>query len=231
MPLFLVLGAPATLVLRATSPRADGSRGPREWVLAVLESRYLRVLSHPVVVSVLFAFSLVLFYFSPLFELALTTHVGHELMHVHFLLAGYLMAWVMIGIDPGPRRPLPLIRFLMLFITMGFHAFFGITLIGSRTVLAAHYFGGLGRTWGSGLLTDQRLGGSLAWGLGEIPTLLLALIMAVQWTQSDGREARRLDRAADRDGDAELKSYNAMLARLAESDASASDAERHRGQP
>ena len=34
------------------------------------------------------------------------------------------------------------------------------------------------------------------------------------WTRDDERAARRGDRAADRDGDAELAEYNAMLARL-----------------
>lgn len=216
VPMFLVLGGPITLTLRALHPRGDGTRGPREWVVAVAESAYIRLLAHPVVVSVLFAGSLMVFYYSRLFELALTTHVGHELMHAHFLFAGYLMAYVLIGIDPGPRRPTPPMKLVMLFATMTFHAFFGISLIQGTAVLARQYFGGLGRTWGSqDLLADQRFGGGLAWGIGELPTLALALIVAWQWTQSDAREARRQDRAADRDGDADLKAYNAMLARIA----------------
>lgn len=218
-PLFLVLGAPLTLLLRSVHPRADGSRGPREWAVAVTESGYVRLLTHPVVVSVLFAGSLVVFYFSPLFEVALTTHVGHELMHVHFLFAGYLMAWMMIGVDPGPHRPTPPLRLVMLFVTMAFHAFFGIALIESTTVLAQGYWESVGRTWGDTLLADQRTGGGIAWGIGEVPTLALAVILAVQWSMSDTREARRSDRKADRDGDAELGAYNAMLARMAAADA------------
>ena len=218
-PLFLVLGAPLTLLLRSVRPRGDGSRGPREWAVAVTESGYVRLLTHPVVVSVLFAGSLVVFYFSPLFQVALTTHVGHELMHVHFLFAGYLMAWMMIGVDPGPHRPTPPLRLVMLFITMAFHAFFGIALIQSTTVLAQGYWESVGRTWGDTLLADQRYGGGIAWGIGEIPTLALAVILAVQWSMSDTREAKRRDRKADRDGDAELGAYNAMLARMAAADA------------
>ena len=219
VPMFLVLGAPVTLLLRAVHPRGDGSRGPREWAVAVTESGYVRFLTHPVIVSFLFAGSLVLFYFSPLFELALTTHVGHELMHVHFLFAGYLMAWMMIGIDPGPHRPTPPLRLVMLFVTMAFHAFFGIALIQSTTVLAQGYWESVGRTWGDTLLADQRYGGGIAWGIGEVPTLALAVILAVQWSMSDTREARRADRKADRDGDAELGAYNEMLARMAAQDA------------
>ncbi len=214
VPMFLVSGAPVTLALRATSPRHDGTRGAREWIVAITESGYLRVLSHPVVAAVLFAGSLVGFYFSGLFPLALGTHVGHELMHAHFLLVGYLFMGVLIGVDPAPNRPAPPLRMLVLLATMGFHAFFGVTLMTATTVLAPEYFSRLGRPWGDTLLADQQYGGGLAWGLGELPTVIVALILAVQWSRSDDREARRRDRAADRDGDAELNAYNAMLARM-----------------
>ena len=62
---------------------------------------------------------------------------------------------------------------------------------------------------------DQRQGANLAWAIGELPTLALAIAVAVQWARDDERTARRRDRAADRDGDAELVAYNAMLAALA----------------
>jgi hypothetical protein len=42
--------------------------------------------------------------------------------------------------------------------------------------------------------------------------VLIALLM--QWYTSEQRQARRTDRAADRDGDAELVAYNAYLASL-----------------
>jgi putative copper resistance protein D len=83
-------------------------------------------------------------------------------------------------------------------------------------VLQGDFFGSLGRTWGRGLLADQQYGGGIGWGIGEGPTLLLTLVLAVQWSRSDDREAKRYDRAADRDGDAELEQYNAMLAKLAD---------------
>jgi putative copper resistance protein D len=221
VPIFLVLGAPVTLALRALPPRGDGSRGPREWLIAVVESRYARILSFPPVAAFLFAGSLVFFYFSPLFELALRTHVGHELMHVHFLFAGFLFAWVLIGLDPGPHRVGHPLRLITLLAAMAFHAFFGVSLLSGQGVLAAGYFGSLGRTWGPALLADQRMGGGIAWGIGDVPAIVMAVIIAVQWASSDDREARRRDRAADRDGDAELKAYNAMLARVADVDAHA----------
>jgi putative copper resistance protein D len=219
VPIFLVLGAPVTLALRALHPRRDGSRGAREWLLAIVECRYMCFLSNPVVVALNFGFSLSFFYYSNLFRLSLSTHVGHELMHVHFLFAGYLLAWLMIGIDPGPNRPSYPLRLVTMFVTLSFHSFFGISLMMSNRLLAPDFFTAVGRNWGASLLEDQKLGGGIAWGIGELPTLTLLLILAVQWTRSDDREARRRDRAADRDGDAELTAYNAMLAQLARSDA------------
>ena len=203
VPLFLVLAAPITLALRALPARGDGTRGPREWLLAVIESQFARVVAHPVVAATLFAGTLFAFYFSSLFPLALSTHVGHELMHLHFLASGYLFLWVLIGVDPGPRRPQPALRMLVMFVTVAVHAFFGVVLMMSTTVLAQEYFANLGRTWGRSLLADQVYGGGIAWGFGELPMLIVALILAVQWARSDERESRRLDRAADRDHDAD----------------------------
>ena len=216
VPPLLVVGAPVTLALRALPRRGDGSRGPREWLLVLVESRWVQVLSMPVVAAVLFAGSIVVFYFSPLFELALSTHVGHELMMIHFLLAGYLFANVLIGVDPGPRRPAYPLRLLLLLATMAFHAFFGVALVSGEALLAADWFSATG--WGIDALADQREGGAIAWGIGELPTLALALAVAVQWSHSDDREARRGDRAADRDDGASLARYNEMLARLSERD-------------
>lgn len=52
-------------------------------------------------------------------------------------------------------------------------------------------------------------------GGGEVPLVIVMLALLVQWARSDERTARRLDRAADRDDDADLAAYNAMLAQLA----------------
>jgi len=161
----------------------------------------------------------VVFYYTPLFELALTTHVGHILMVVHFTLAGYLFANALVGIDPGPARPSYPLRLLLLLATMGFHAFFGISIISQTSLLAADYFGWLGLPWGVDALADQEKGGAITWGIGELPTLALAIGVAVAWAQDDTRIARRSDRAADRDDDAELRAYNAMLATMAARDA------------
>ncbi|UFU02823.1 bifunctional copper resistance protein CopD/cytochrome c oxidase assembly protein [Ruania suaedae] len=215
LPILFVLGAPVTLAVRALPARTDGSRGPREWLLAIVHSRWARLASHPVIAALNFAGSMILFYFTPLFEGALTTHIGHILMVLHFSLAGYVFVNVLIGIDPGPRRPIYPLRLVVLFATMAFHAFFGIAIISMDTLLAADYFGALGLPWGVDALADQETGGEITWGIGEVPSLALAIGVAVQWARSDTREAKRVDRKADRDEDAELEAYNDMMAKMA----------------
>ncbi len=217
-PVFLTLGAPVTLALRALPVRTDGSRGPREWLRALVESRPLGLLAHPIVAAVNFAGSLVIFYYTPLFGFALDNHAGHLWMIVHFTLAGYFFANALIGIDPGPKRSAYPIRIVLLFATMAFHAFFAVALMTSEVLLVPRWYGLMGRDWGPDAITDQIYGGQLAWGIGELPVVLLAIGVIVAWRRADTKEARRKDRQADRDDDAELKAYNAMLARAAERD-------------
>ena len=176
-------------------------------------------MTHPLFAAANFAGSIVLFYYSDAFGFAMRDHVGHELMNLHFALTGYIFVLTMIGTDPLPRRaPYPM-RLLLLLATMGFHAFFGVAIMGGTGLLAADYFGNLGRTWGPSALLDQQMGGAVAWGIGEVPTLLVAIGVAVMWSRSDARESKRTDRAADRNNDADLTAYNDMFAKLAERDA------------
>lgn len=215
-PILMVLAAPVTLALRTLTPRQDNTLGPRELLLGLVHSRFLGVIGNPVVAAAIFFGSLVIFYFSPLFELALRTHTGHVLMTAHFLLAGYLFVWVLVGIDPGPKRWPPSLRLIILFVTISFHAFFGVALTTGTTLLAPSFYKGLHLPWAVDLLADQRNGGAVAWGVGELPTLILALLVTLAWVHSDAAETKRLDRQADRDDDADLKAYNAHLASISE---------------
>lgn len=221
IPVLLVAGAPVTLAARAIRKREDGTRGGREWILWAVHSPVARVLTHPFVAAGIFIGSLWLFYFTDLFRWTLYDHLGHEWMVAHFLITGYLFALSLIGIDPVPYRlPYPG-RLLLLIGVMAMHAFFGVVIMMQTGLMVSEWFGAMGRTWGATPLEDQYIGGGVAWSIGEIPTLILAIVVAVQWSRSDARQQRRRDRHADRSGDAELDAYNAHLAELAERDARA----------
>jgi cytochrome c oxidase assembly factor CtaG/putative copper export protein len=217
VPVLLVPGAPVTLAARAIHPRKDGSRGGREWILLAVHSRFASIIANPIVAAALFVGSLWVFYYSPLFRWTMTDHIGHEWMIAHFLITGYLFVQSLIGIDPVPYRlPYPF-RLVLLLGTMAFHAFFGLAIMSGTGLLLSDWYGAMG--WGTDALADQQLGGGIAWSVGEIPTVALAITVAVQWARSDEKESRRRDRHADRTGDAELQAYNARLAAIAEHDA------------
>jgi putative copper resistance protein D len=216
VPILLVLGAPVSLALRALPAAGrDDPPGMREWILAALHSRLSRLLTNPVVATVLFVAGFYGLYLSSLFDTTVSSHAGHMAMNLHFLISGYLFYWVVIGVDPTPRPIPPLAKVGVVFASLPLHAFFGVELMGTRTVLGAAYYRSLGLPWHTDLLGDQRLGGGIAWAAGELPLVIVMIALLVQWARSDERTARRLDRAAERNDDAELTAYNAMLAELA----------------
>ena len=98
---------------------------------------------------------------------------------------------------------------------MSFHAFFGVALMSGTTLLAPDFFGAIRIPWIPDPVADQQAGGSIAWAVGEIPVLVLSLIVVRDWIRSDARDSRRHDRQADRDGEAELTAYNERLQELA----------------
>jgi cytochrome c oxidase assembly factor CtaG/putative copper export protein len=221
VPILLALGGPVSLALRALpSAGRDDPPGMREWLLAALHSRLSRFLTNPVVATVLFIAGFYGLYLGGLFDAAVGSHMGHVAMNVHFLVSGYLFYWVVIGVDPTPRPIPPLAKVGVVFASLPLHAFFGVLLMGMPTVLGESFYRSLHLSWHTDLLGDQRLGGGIAWAAGEIPLVVVMIALLVQWTRSDQRTARRLDRAADRDDDAELAAYNAMLAELARRDTS-----------
>jgi cytochrome c oxidase assembly factor CtaG len=230
VPILLVLGAPVTLALRAL-PAAGRTAppGPREWLLAGVHSPVARWLTHPAVTLPLFVGSYYALYFSGLFAAALPEHWAHQLMSLHFLLVGALFFWPIVGIDPAPRRLPPAARLGVVFASLPFHAFFGVALMSANTVVGEQWYRGLALPWVTDPLTDQRLGGGLAWASGELPLLLVVVALLVQWSRQDERSARRDDRRADSDGDADLTAYNRMLSRLATGEPLVAESDRASG--
>ncbi|MFD9701720.1 cytochrome c oxidase assembly protein [Lentzea sp. NPDC059081] len=207
-PVLLVLGGPITLALRVLPV------GPRQWVTALLHCRAARLVAHPALAATVFVGSYYVLYFSGLFGAAMRFHWAHQLMNVHFLVSGYVFFWLVTGVDRAPR-PLPhLARLGLLFAVMPFHAFFGVILMNMQTVIAENFYRTLRLSWLPDLLTDQRLGGGIAWATGEIPVLVVVLALLHQWARADRREAVRFDRATDTGHDDRLAAYNAMLAEL-----------------
>ncbi|MBP8534432.1 cytochrome c oxidase assembly protein, partial [Streptomyces sp. MK37H] len=212
-PILLLLGAPVTLTLRALPAAGRGRKGPRELLVALLHSRYMRIITHPAFTIPLFIASLYALYFTPLFDFLMESKAGHIAMMVHFLAVGLVFFWPIMGVDPGPHRPGYVMRMLELFAGMPFHAFFGIALMMASEPMVGAYKHPPA-SLGIDALSDQTWAGGIAWAFSEIPSVIVLVALVYQWYKSEQRQARRIDRTADRDGDQELAAYNAYLASL-----------------
>ena len=218
-PIGFVLSAPITLALRTLPQgRTDTERGIRGTLIALIHSRYSTIMTNPIVALAIFDGSLFALYLTPLFGSLMKSHTGHLFMDLHFLLAGYLFFYVIIGIDPNPRKIPHIVRIIILFAAMSIHAFFSITLLSTSTLIDGGYFTSLHTPWITNLLTDQHTGGALGWAMGEIPILIALIATFIQWVKDDTREAKRTDRASDRAAamgeEDELSKYNKYLAEL-----------------
>ena len=222
-PIGLVLGAPMTLALRTLPQgRTPTERGVRGSLLAALHSKVGVFYTNPVVALLIFDGSLFALYFTDLFASMMQSHVGHLFMTVHFLAAGFLFFFVVIGIDPNPRKIPYLVQIVVLFAAMSIHAFFSIALMSTTTLIDKGYFASLQTPWLTDLLADQKLGASIGWAMGEIPILMALVATFINWRREDSREAKRIDRNTARQAAMgqpdELANYNQYLQKLAQRD-------------
>lgn len=216
VPVLMVLGAPVTLALRTVPPAGRGQPpGPREWILTGIHSKYSRFVTHPIVAVAIFVGSFYVLYLGGVFEAIVDNHSAHLAMNLHFLISGYLFYWLVIGIDPAPRQVSPVAKLGIVWGSLPFHAFFGVALMMTSAVIAEDWYRSLALPWENhDLYADQQMGGGIAWATGEFPLMVVMIALLVQWQRSDERQAKRFDRKEERDHDAELDSYNAMLAEM-----------------
>lgn len=115
-PILLVLAAPITLLLRSL-PAWHARR-----VARLIRSGPVHVLANPMVALLLNVGGMAALYFTPLYLAMQQSPLLHLLVHVHFLLAGCLFAWVIAGPDPAPNRPSVPARLVLLGIAIFVHA-------------------------------------------------------------------------------------------------------------
>jgi putative copper resistance protein D len=182
----LLLGAPATLALRAAAPSV------RRWLLGLLHSRVVAVLSFPLLAWVLFAAVNWGWHFSSLYDQALEISWLHDLQHVTFLGAALLFWWSVVGADPARwRLPHP-VRLFYLFLAMPQNSFLGIAMMSAPAALYPHYEANL-RDWGPTPAVDQNIGGMLMWVGGDVVFLLAMGLVVAAWVRAEDRRAARDD--------------------------------------
>jgi cytochrome c oxidase assembly factor CtaG len=194
VPVFCALGAPVTLALR-TLPRR-----PRAVLLSVLHSRVARVLTFPPLTLALFVISPWALYFTGWYDATLHHDFLHELMHVHLVVVGALFFTPIVGVDPVPGRVAYPFRLLLLVLTLPFHAFLGVTIMGETDLIGHDWYPSLHASmpWLPNPLDDQHLAGGILWASGDLVGISVFGVLFVQWVRSSMAEARREDRRLDR---------------------------------
>jgi putative copper resistance protein D len=195
VPLALALGAPVTLALRTLPP------APRRWLLKILHSRVAKVLSFPPLTFLLYVASPWALYFTGWYDASLDSTYVHEMMHVHLVVVGSLFFWPIVGVDPIPGRVGYPFRMLLVALTLPFHAFLGVTIMGQTRLIGGDWYpslhdGPMG-SWLPEPLDDQNLAGGLLWSAGDLVGLVLFGVLFVQWVRSSMKEAEREDRRLD----------------------------------
>lgn len=219
-PIGIVLGAPITLALRTLPQgRNKTEHGVRGLLIAGLHSKYATFITNPLVALAIFDGSLFGLYLTSAFGSMMQSHQGHLLMDLHFILAGVLFFHVIVGIDPNPKKVPYIVRIVILFVAMSIHAFFSIALMSTTSLIDHGYFASLERPWALDLLADQRAGGAIAWGMGEVPIIIALVATFIQWMRADKNETKRIDRNTERMAALgqpdELAQYNEYLSNLA----------------
>jgi putative copper resistance protein D len=201
----IALSAPITQVLRAASPRVR-----QRWILPVLESAPVAVLSHPAVTWLAFTAVLWFSHFSALFDTALGDPFIHDLEHGLFLGAALLFWWPVVGLDPSPHRLGYPARIGYLLLQLPFSSFLAMVVLFAGAPLYRHY-ATLGGPYGISALSDQQLAAGIMWFVGDTVVIGAILVLVGLWM---GDEERRTP-AADRRADAQRARLRANEARLA----------------
>lgn len=166
-PLGIVLAAPLTLVLRGL-PRA-GSRT----LVSLLKSWPLHVLSDPWSAALFNVGGMYVLYMTPLYAAMGHSALLHQLVHVHFLLAGCLFCWSIAGQDAGATRSPVAKRLLVLFVSTAAHATLGKLM----------YAYGWPRGTSHELLEIQQAAQWMYYG-GDVAEALLAVALFASWPRS-----------------------------------------------
>lgn len=170
VPLGLVLGAPITLVLRTLPVRAARR------LAAVLKSRPVAVLSHPVTALGLNGGGMAVLYATPLYAAALASPPLHALVQAHVLAAGCLFTWaVLAGPDPAPHAPGMWLRLGVLFLATAAHATLG------KLMYARLWPDGTGHA-----AAEVRAAAQLMYYGGDLAEGLLAVALFSLWYRARG---------------------------------------------
>jgi len=190
VPLFVALGRPLSLVI-ATVPRL-GRR-----LEEVIGSRAARVLTFPLITTLVLVVTPFLVYFTPWYAAGFRSGLIAQLTHLALLVPGFVFFWTLLRVDPVPKAyPYVVALWITAAEVIG-DAILGIAVIADTNLIAGPYYQALGRPWGPSLATSQVIGGGVLWILGDIVGLPFLAAQLIQMIREDEAEAKVVDADLD----------------------------------
>ena len=189
-PMLLALGAPVRLAadLLPPGPRATGSR--------LLHARAVRLLTFPLLMTLLLVVPLLALYLTPLYALTLDSGVVSGVAGTVLAGTAFVYFWTRFRIDPTPRAdPYPVTMWLTVVEMIG-DAALGVVLWFGPLVAAGHYLA-LDRVWGPAPQLDQQIGAVVLSLGGDLVGLPFLGIIFSYMAAEDGRRAAVVDAALD----------------------------------
>jgi putative membrane protein len=180
-PPLLAMGAPMTLALQ-TSGRETEVR-----LLAILNSRPFRMVSHPVPVWFAYYFSMFAFFLTFALGFAMDHMWLMDLINLAFLFASTLFWWPIVGLDPIPHWPMSHgAKMANLLIGVPIESFLALALLSTTRPAAPIYS-----------LASTHAGAGILWVGAEFFTFLALIPVFVQWVRLEERKGARYDAQLD----------------------------------
>ena len=205
VPILLLQAGPVTLLLRVASPRW------RARILAVLQSRVVGVISHPLVGWTLLVAVMWGTHLSVMFETALENETIHNMEHALYLSTALLFWAPIFSVDPIRHRLRGGSALAYLITQMPQNSFLGVAIMFSSTPLYPHYVT-LQRSWGPTPLEDQQLAGAIMWLVGDALFLAAIFVVLAALAKSEDRPQSRYDEAQTAAAIAEIRRREVLLA-------------------
>ncbi len=160
-PLLMVLAAPITLTLRALS--VQHAKLLTNW----LRSRFIRIISDPVIASILNIGGLWLLYTTDLFATMHENVILYVVIHLHIFLAGYVFTLSFIYIEPTPHRRSYLYRSVMIVLALAGHGILAKYLYANPPAGVSYRQG--------------EIGSMLMYYGGDLVDMMIIVILCWQW--------------------------------------------------
>ncbi len=205
VPILLLQAGPVTLLLRVASPRW------RARILAILQSRAVGVISHPLVGWTLLVAVMWGTHLSTLFQAALEDPFLHNMEHSLYLGTALLFWAPIFSVDPIRHRLRGGSALAYLITQMPQNSFLGVAIMWSTTPLYPHYLT-LQRAWGPSPLEDQQLAGAIMWLVGDALFLAGIFVVLAALAKSEDRPKSRYDEAQTAAAIAEIRRREVLLA-------------------